>query len=296
LKATTGTVVAVFGRRYEVRCDQHDTFDCVSRGKKRIATCGDRVTITITGTGQGVIEEILPRSSFLERSDQFKRKAIAANIDQVLILAAVEPRASEEFISRVLLIAHQAGIPAFIGLNKVDVPGLEDARARLAMFTLAGYDVIEMKAKPRDGTPGSAGNALHELLSGKTTVLVGQSGMGKSSLINALVPNAAAVIGELSIALSAGKHTTTFSRLYQIDESTALIDCPGMQEVGIHHLGFDDLQAGFVEFQPFLGHCRFYNCRHHREPGCAVKEAVGAGRIHGERLALFCRLLTETSA
>jgi ribosome biogenesis GTPase len=289
-----GTVVAVFGRRYEVEAPGGEHLDCVTRGKKHIAACGDRVEFATTGPGQGVIDKVLPRRNYLERSDAYKQKGIAANVDQVLVLAAVEPRASEEFITRVLLIAHAAGVPALIALNKTDVPGTDVARTRLSMFESAGYEIVELKAKPRDGTAPSAQEALLERVSGKCTVLVGQSGMGKSSLINALVPDAAAVIGELSAALKAGKHTTTFSRLYRIDPRSTIIDCPGMQEVGIHHLSHRDLEAGFHEFAPYLGSCRFANCRHAHEPDCPIRAHADSGQINRERLALFQKLATET--
>lgn len=291
-----GTVVAVFGRRYEVEAPGGEHLDCVTRGKKHIAACGDRVEFAVTGPAQGVIDKVLPRRNYLERSDAYKQKGIAANVDQVLVLAAVEPRASEEFITRVLLIAHAAGVPALIALNKTDIPGTNAARTRLSMFESAGYEVIELKAKPRDGTAPSAQEALLERVSGKCTVLVGQSGMGKSSLINALVPDAAAVIGELSAALKAGKHTTTFSRLYRIDAHSTIIDCPGMQEVGIHHLSHHDLEAGFHEFSPYLGSCRFANCRHAHEPDCPIRAHANSGEINRERLALFQKLAAETGA
>ena len=294
--AETGTVVAVFGRRYEIETDAGAHLDCVTRGKKHNVACGDRVRFAHTGPGQGVIDQVLPRRNYLERSDAYKQKSIAANVDQVLALAAVEPRASEEFISRVLLIAHAAGVPALIVLNKTDMAGRDAARTRLTMFEAAGYDIITLTAKPRDGTLPSAQDALLERLLGRCTVLAGQSGMGKSSLINALVPNAAAVTGELSAALKAGKHTTTFSRLYRIDAASTIIDCPGMQEVGIHHLRHADLEAGFPEFAPYLGTCRFANCRHLHEPGCPVRAGAESGQINRERLALFQKLLAETGA
>lgn len=294
--ANAGTVVAVFGRRYEIETDAGAHLDCVTRGKKHNVACGDSVRFAHTGPGQGVIDQVLPRRNYLERSDAYKQKSIAANVDQVLVLAAVEPRASEEFISRVLLIAHTAGVPALIVLNKTDMDGRDAARARLTMFDSAGYDVVTLTAKPRDGTRSSAQDALLERLLGRCTVLAGQSGMGKSSLINALVPNAAAVTGELSSALKAGKHTTTFSRLYRINAASTIIDCPGMQEVGIHHLTHADLEAGFPEFAPYLGGCRFANCRHLHEPGCPVRAGAESGQINRERLALFQKLLAETGA
>ena len=291
---TRGVVVATFGRRYEVETlAGTPPIDCVSRGKKHLAACGDQVEITATGPGQGVIENVLPRRNYLERSDAFKRKSIAANVDQVLVLAAVEPRASEEFISRVLLIAHAAGVPALIALNKTDLPGAREARARLTMFEAAGHEIITLNTTPRDGTLSSAQEALLERLASKSTVLAGQSGMGKSSLINALIPDARAATSELSAALKAGKHTTTFSRLYRIDAASTIIDCPGMQEVGIHHLNLDDLESGFGEFAPYLGHCRFANCRHTHEPDCALRGAAAGGAVNATRLALFQQLATE---
>ena len=295
MSPVAGTVTAVFGRRYEVEDEAGARLDCVSRGKKQIAVCGDRVEFSVTSAGAAVIEKLLPRRNYLERSDAYKRKAIAANVDQILVLAAVEPRASEEFIARVLLIAHAAGVPALLALNKIDLPGADAARARLAVFTAAGYECVEFTAHPVHGQP-SAPTVLAERLRGRCTVLTGQSGMGKSSMVNALVTSATAVTGALSSALGSGRHTTTFSRLYHIDDETALIDCPGMQEVGIHHLSHRDLEAGFREFAPYLGHCRFANCRHVHEPDCAIRQQAASGGIAGERLTLFQKLVTETGA
>ena len=286
----TGTVVAVFGRRYEVEADDGERLDCVARGKKREAACGDRVETAATGPGQAVIDKLLPRTSYLERADAFKRKAVAANADQVLVLVAAEPWFSDEFVTRVLLLAHAAGIPALIALNKIDLPGAQAARARLKVFADAGHDVIEISAK---GQHAAGCTALLPRLLGHATVLVGQSGMGKSTLVNALAPDAQARIGELSEALGTGKHTTTFSRLYHIDDKTTLIDCPGMQEVGIHNLNFGQLENGFGEFAPYLGECRFANCQHGREPNCAIREALAQGKIDQRRYELFCTFRDE---
>jgi ribosome biogenesis GTPase len=298
VSAATGTVVAVFGRRYEVLSDAGERLDCVTRGKKREAACGDRVEINPAGPGQGVIEGILTRTNFLERADAFKRKAIAANADQLLVLVAVEPWFSDEFVTRVLLLAHAARIEALIALNKVDLPGADAARARLEVFTRAGYEVLEVAVKPRgpDGMPVAdrhGEQALRARLSGRATVLAGQSGMGKSSLVNAIVPEALAVTGDISAALGAGRHTTTFSRLYRIDEKSTLIDCPGMQEVGIFNLDFAQLTAGFTDFKPYLDDCRFANCRHDREPGCGLTAALASGRIDARRHELYARLRGE---
>jgi ribosome biogenesis GTPase len=280
-----GTVVAVFGRRYEVETDDGQRLDCVARGKKHEAACGDRVETAPTGPGQAVIDKVLPRTTYFERADAYKRKAIAANADQVLVLVAAEPWFSDEFVTRVLLLAQAAGIASLIALNKVDLAGAATARERLAVFQAAGHEVIEISAKGRHPI-GCA--PLLPRLGGRATVLVGQSGMGKSSLVNALIPDARARMGELSAALNTGKHTTTFSRLYRIAPGTTLIDCPGMQEVGIHNLDFAQLERGFGDFAPYLGDCRFANCRHDREPSCAVRAAVESGGIARRRYELFC--------
>jgi ribosome biogenesis GTPase len=288
-----GTVVAVFGRRYEVETDDGERLDCVARGKKREAACGDRVETAPTGPGQAVIDRVLPRTTYFERADAYKRKAIAANADQVLVLVAAEPWFSDEFVTRVLLLAQAAGIGSLIALNKIDLPDAAAARERLAVFQAAGHEVVEISAKGRHPT-GCA--PLLPRLTGRATVLVGQSGMGKSSLVNALIPDAQARMGELSGALNTGKHTTTFSRLYRIGPGSTLIDCPGMQEVGIHNLDFAQLERGFSDFAPYLGDCRFANCRHDREPSCAVRRAVESGRIERRRYALFGVFRDEIAA
>lgn len=288
-----GTVVAVFGRRYEVETDDGERLDCVARGKKHEAACGDRVETAATGPGQAVIDKLLPRTTYLERADAYKRKAIAANADQVLVLVAAEPWFSDEFVTRVLLLARAADIPSVIALNKIDLPGAAAARERLAVFQAAGHEVIEISAKGRHPI-GCA--PLLPRLEGRATVLVGQSGMGKSSLVNALIPDAQARMGELSSALNAGKHTTTFSRLYRVAPGATLIDCPGMQEVGIHNLDFAQLEQGFGEFAPYLGDCRFANCRHDREPSCAIRGAVEAGKIDRRRYELFSTFRDEIKA
>lgn len=298
MSADEGTVVAVFGRRFEVELASGERLDCVARARRHEAACGDRVSLGRTAAGQGVIETVLPRTSYLERADRVKRKAIAANADLLLVLVAVEPWFSDEFVARVLLLAGAARMDCLIALNKIDLPGADEARARLGPFRAADIEVVEIAARPRaaDGSRLDHGmhlGALRERLSGRSTVLVGQSGMGKSSLVNALVPGANAVIGDISQALGSGRHTTTFSRLYRIDADTTLIDCPGMQEVGLANLDFATLVAGFAEFTPLEGMCRFRDCRHDREPGCAIHKAATEGRIDPRRFELFERFRDE---
>jgi len=283
-------VVGAFGRQYLVRLDDGSELACLTRGKKSEAVCGDRVEVRLTGDAsaeggaQGVIERIAPRRSLLHRSDAHREKLIAANVTQLVAVVAAEPSFSDELLARCLVAAHDQRLDTLIVLNKCDLAApAAAARARLAPYAAIGYRVLELSAK-RDIS------ALRPLLLGHTSVLVGQSGMGKSTLINALLPGAQAATREISSALDSGKHTTTHARLYRLDENSSLIDCPGVQAFGLHHLSFGGIEQGFVEFAPYLGQCRFHDCHHLHEPGCGLREAVAAGRIDARRLELFQQL------
>ena len=284
-----GQVVAAFGRQYLVRLADDSEIACLTRGKKSEVACGDLVEIQRTadastgnGTGaQGVIERISPRRSLLHRSVAFREKLIAANVTQIIVVVAAEPSFSDELLARCLIAAFDQNLDVLIVLNKCDLPAAADAaRKRLAPYTAIGYRVLELSAK-QDVT------ALRPFLHGHTSVLVGQSGMGKSTLINALLPDAQAATREISTVLDSGKHTTTHARLYRINESSGLIDCPGVQAFGLHHLSFGGIEQGFVEFSQYLGQCRFRDCRHAHEPGCALRNAVEEGKIDARRLELF---------
>ncbi len=276
----SGRVIAGHGRHYLVETPDGDSIECVPRGKKSEIACGDRVEFQLTGNMQGVIERILPRSSLLYRSDAFKQKLIAANVTQLVIVVASEPTFNDELLARCLLAGHEQDLQLLIVLNKADLPQIEDARARLAVYRDLGYRVLELSAM-QDVTP------LRDCLHGHTSVLVGQSGMGKSTLTNALIPEAQAATREISNALDSGKHTTTHATLYHLDADSDLIDCPGVQLFGLHHLDFATLESYFPEFRPYLGDCRFANCTHSHEPGCAIRKATDAGKIDARRLALF---------
>jgi len=281
-----GRVVGAHGRRFVVLSEDEVVRDCVVRGKRTELACGDRVTLHATGPHDGVIESILDRDTLFLRASPWRQKLIAANIDQVLVLAAAEPSTSDEFLTRAIVAALHAGIEPVVVLNKIDLDGTDAVRTMLDPLRDAGHRIVEVCAK-RDPTP------VRDALLGHTTAIIGQSGMGKSTLLNALVPTANALTQEISTFLDTGRHTTTASRLYQVETGTAVIDCPGVQDFGLAHLQPEDIVSGFVETRPLVGQCRFNDCRHAAEPDCAVKAAVATGAMNARRHALMLRLVAE---
>jgi len=276
-----GRVVAAFGRQYLVRLAANSLLPCLTRGKKSDVVCGDMVEVQRSGDNQGVIERTAKRTSLLHRSDAFREKLIAANVSQIIIVVAAEPSFSDEVVTRCLIAAFDQNLSVLIVLNKCDLPvAAAAARLQLATYRTIGYNVLELSAVQDV-------SALRPLLQGHTSVLVGQSGMGKSTLINALLPDAQAATREISTVLDSGKHTTTHAKLYSLDENSSLIDCPGVQAFGLHHLTLGRIEQGFIEFAQYLGLCRFRDCHHLHEPGCALLDAVAKGKIDPRRLELF---------
>ena len=286
-----GLIIAAHGRHYLTHADGK-ALQCVTRGKKSDVATGDRVRLTATSPDQAVIEEILPRNTLLYRSDQYKSKLLASNVTQLFIVVATEPGFSDDLISRSLVAANAAGITARLILNKTDIAQLlPAARAKLALYEELGYPIHEVSAK---ADPAGTLAMLQPLMSGESTILIGQSGMGKSSLVNLLVPDAEIAVREISQRLDTGKHTTTFTRLYTLDEQSSVIDSPGFQEFGLYHLSEGMLERAFPEFEPALGQCRFTNCHHVAEPDCAVLQALGHGSIHPGRHQLYLQLRHES--
>nr|MDB5812319.1 Ribosome biosis GTPase / thiamine phosphate phosphatase [Betaproteobacteria bacterium] len=281
-----GTVVASYGRQFTVELADGALTACVTRGKRTDVACGDRVAIALTGPDQGVIESIDKRVSLFYRSDIQRQKLIAANVTQIVIVAAASPPFHPELLDRCLAAAEDAAIPAVLALNKMDLPASKQALDKLQLYRNLGYTLLPLAAKI-DIAP------LRERLAGHTSVLVGQSGMGKSTIINRLLPDADARVGDLSAALGGGRHTTTHARLYHLDAASHIIDSPGLQEFGLVHVEPAHLAHAFVEFRSHLGHCKFNDCRHLTEPGCAISQAVERGEIDALRVESYRKLVVQ---
>jgi ribosome biogenesis GTPase len=291
-----GLVVASYGKRYEVELADASNLNtrrisCVTRGKKTDLACGDIVNIKLTDKSQGVVESSEPRTSLLYRSSTLKSKILASNVTQIVIVLATQPSFYEALLNRCLVAAEASNIKPLIVLNKCDLTDTDDAKNKLKLYQNLGYQVLHLSAKQDIAT-------LQPYLSNHRSVLVGQSGMGKSTIINALLPNENVRTQEMSAALDSGKHTTTAAHLYHLNglgfnHASSLIDSPGLQEFGLNHLSQETLELAFIEFRPYLGKCRFNNCKHTHEPDCAVANAVAAGEISARRLKFYQDLSRE---
>jgi ribosome biogenesis GTPase len=306
-----GLVVAGFGRHVLVETDSGERVICHPRGKKSQAVVGDRIR-WLPSQDEGTIEKVEERSNLFYRQDEMRTKSFAANLDQVLILIAAEPEFSESQLTRALIAAEAEGITPVIALNKSDLAEpFGRAWTKLAPYRAMGYRMLSLAIKPKTANAGQASTQpaemqeLIELLRGKKTLVLGPSGAGKSSLTNLLVPDARVLTAEISQALNSGKHTTTSTTLYWVDtgdgnaRDTALIDSPGFQEFGLHHIDPMRLASYMPDFKVHAQHCKFYNCTHLHEPGCGVISEVNSAdhpsSISASRYRLYSELFAELS-
>ncbi len=266
-------------------------FRCHRRANLDALVTGDEVIWQpATEAATGVITALLPRRSVLVRPDPYhKLKPVAANIDRILLIIAPAPTPSAELIDRYLIACEATDIRPLLVLNKADLISADNRdslTALLASFAALGYDTRTLSAH------GDTGD-LANLVAQHTVVFVGQSGVGKSSLINTLLPDVAQKVKEISTGSKLGQHTTTTACWFDVPTGGALIDSPGIREFGVWHMNKDELLAGFIELQPFIGACRFRNCAHASEPGCAFQQAVLDGHVQARRLASFKRLVSD---
>ena len=298
--------MAGFGRHVLVETDTGQRVICHPRGKKSQAVVGDRIRWLPT-QDEGTIEKVEERKNLFYRQDEMRTKSFAANLDQVLILMAAEPEFSENQLTRALIAAEAAGITPVIALNKSDLPEpFGRAWTKLAPYRVMGYQMLPLAIKPKETSSSNIDTAtqraaLVALLAGKKTLVLGPSGAGKSSLTNLLVPQAKVLTAEISQALNSGKHTTTSTTLYWVDaaRTTALIDSPGFQEFGLHHIEPMQLASLMPDLKAHAQNCKFYNCTHLHEPGCGVISEVNSTdserTISVARYRLYSDLFAELS-
>jgi ribosome biogenesis GTPase len=295
----TGTVLRARSGFYTVTTES-GTFECQLRGRLKrerhsedLVVAGDEVTIITNGTTDGVIEAIAPRRSRFSRRQPGSRGAwkedlLVANLDQLLVVfACADPAPHVRMLDRFLVVAEHNEVPAVVVANKIDLCGRGTAEATFGAYERIGYPVLYASARTGDGV-----DALRERLGGRTSLLAGPSGVGKSSLLNAIQPGLHLDTGAVSGAIHKGRHTTTLAELLPVDGPMGghVVDSPGLREIGLWQIPADELAWCYPELRPHLGACRFGDCAHGPEPGCAITEAAAAGAVSPARLDSFRRL------
>lgn len=288
-----GRVIIRFGSQVDVEDSHGKLHRCLMRQNLPPLVCGDLVVWQAgKNDNTGVVVAMEPRQSLLERPDADNQlKPVAANINQVLVVAAPEPALDTDLINRYLVAAEITDIPPVLVINKTDL--LDDAalsklKKQLQIYADIGYTTLYTSTLESHGL-----DAIIDYLRDRTSIFVGQSGVGKSSLIQALLPHEDLRVGELSVATKLGRHTTSATRLYHFPGGGELIDSPGVRAFRLGHASFKQITEGFVEFRPYLGQCRFHNCRHGAEPDCALQAAVASAEISFERFESYQRIIAS---
>jgi ribosome biogenesis GTPase len=284
-----GLIIAHFGATAEVEDTSGQIYRCHLRKNSEPVITGDRVLWRLENNGTGIVVTHQPRKSLLSRPEGPKKvKLIAANIDDIIIVSAPPPIFSEYLIDRYLVAAENLQITPVILLNKIDLlddTTRQDILRRLAPYEKIGYRVILSSTKTPDGL-----NQLETFLKNKTCVLVGTSGVGKSSIIARFAPDQSILVGDTSTA-GLGKHTTTSTRFYHLPQGGNLIDSPGVREFSLWNMPKDEILKGFPDFIPFLNQCKFRDCQHQKEPGCALQKAVSENEINAARFASYLEMI-----
>ena len=281
--AQTGLVITRYGQRLLVEAQSGELYQCTGRRNIELSVAGDQVVFQTTDNNEGVVTALLPRDNFLTRS----QKLIAANIDELWLVVAIEPHYQFELIDRYLVVAENAGLPINIVVNKIELSDdFDQVKHDFSLYESAGYSVHYLSVKAQTNVAEFKSQLKH-----KAHIFLGQSGVGKSSLINELIPDLNLRVNEISTKSKLGKHTTTNTTLYHIPSGGDLIDSPGIREFQLGDLTDKEILSGFKEFKPFIGECKFRNCAHINEPKCAIKTAVEDGAINPKRYQSYLQLI-----
>ena len=292
---TNGRVIGRFGKHANVEnMETREVHKCHIRRTVESVVCGDHVlfrpSLTEDDRDRGIIEAVEDRKSTLTRPDYYDGvKPVAANIDQILVVSSIVPALSTHIIDRYLVACEAVSIPAIIIINKIELLDelqLNELKQNMQLYVDIGYPVIYTSCQTTQGV-----QTLAAELSDKVSVFVGQSGVGKSSLVNQLLPNAEEQVGDVSVSSGLGQHTTTASKLLKFKDGGDLIDSPGVREFGLWHIPNEEITKGFVEFNEFLGGCKFTDCKHKKDPGCLIRQAVDEGRIVRSRYDSYHKII-----